>query len=178
MKQKEINQGYEIKERFVVGAIGIALGENPAAPAAFVTWNYRGQEPMHFFWGHYFGDKQAAYDDYEHRIEQEIEYYKNRTGKDFPLPMLCLSVEPSSGDIINIKLGQSGYYPSNWNRPGELKYNRETADYANEKIGVTKAQEAAMRHGSMFGWLSKAADPRNYDENGQLKRLKPDEPER
>ena len=159
MKQKEINQGYEIRERFVVGAIGIALGENPAAPAPFVTWNYRGQEPMHFFWGHYFSDKQAAYDDYEHRIEQEIEYYKNRTGKDFPLPMLCLSVEPSSGDIINIKLGQ-------------------TADYANEKIGVTKAQEAAMRHGSMFGWLSKAADPKNYDENGQLKRLKPDEPER
>lgn len=81
MIQKEINQGYEIKERFVVGSTGIALGFNPNAPAPYVTWNYRGEAPMHFFWGHYFADKQSAYDDYERRIESEIEHYDNGKSK-------------------------------------------------------------------------------------------------
>lgn len=178
MDNKEVNQGYEIKERYMVGSVGIALGFNPKAPSPYVTWNYRGDAPMHFFWGHYFAEKQSAYDDYEHRIESEIEYYENHTQKTFPLPMVCLSVNPSTGDIINIKLGQSGYYPSDWNRPGKREYNRETADFANEKAGITKAQEAAMLHGSMFGWHTKAAELKHYDENGKPKRIQRDEPER
>ena len=178
MRGREINQGYEIKERFTVGSVGIALGFNPAAPSPYVTWNYRGDAPMHFFWGHYFSDKYGAYDDYEHRIEIEVKYYEERTNKSFALPMMCLSVNPSTGDIINIKLGQTGYYPSSWNRPGERKHNRETADLTNEKLGISKAQEAAMLHGSMFGWNTKAADPKSYDENGQLKRINRDDPER
>lgn len=178
MKEHEINAGYRIKERFVVGSIGIALGENPAAPAPYVTWNYRGDAPSHFFWGHYFGDEQAAYDDYSKRIESEVRYYEEHTKKAFPLPLLCLTTEPSSGNLINIRLGHSGYYPSDWNRPGELTHNRETADFANEQLGVSKAQEAAMRHGSMFGWQTKTADPKSYDENGQFRRVKRSEPER
>ena len=50
---KEKNAGYEIIERFVVGDMGIALGVNENAPANYVTWNYRKDAPMHFFWGHY-----------------------------------------------------------------------------------------------------------------------------
>lgn len=34
-------------------------------------------------------------------------------------------------------------------------------------MGVTKAQSAAMMAGSMFSWDAPAADPKNYDENGQ-----------
>lgn len=178
MKNKEVNQGYEIKERFVVGDIGIALGESMTAPSPYVTWNYRKETPMHFFWGHYYSDKQAAYDDYEKRIKDEIRYYEERKNKAFPLPSMCLSIEPSTGNLINIKLGQSGYYPSEWNRQGEREYNRKTADFANEELGITKAQEAAMLHGSMFGWHTRSADPKSYDENGNLKQIKHDEPER
>ena len=47
------------------------------------------------------------------------------------------------------------------------KSNREVADIANAAVGITRAQEAAMLAGSMFGWQTPAADPKNYDEQGQ-----------
>ena len=40
-------------------------------------------------------------------------------------------------------------------------------DEYNEQINVTKSQAAAMLAGSMFGWEVPAADPKNYDEQGQ-----------
>ena len=46
------------------------------------------------------------------------------------------------------------------------KTAREAADIANDTIGVTKKQEAAMLAGSLFGWQTPAADPKNYDDNG------------
>ena len=46
------------------------------------------------------------------------------------------------------------------------KTARESADIANDTMGVTKAQEAAMLAGSLFGWQTAAADPKNYDNNG------------
>ena len=44
---------------------------------------------------------------------------------------------------------------------------RSLVDEYNTKAGVTKAQEAAMAAGSRFGFDVPAADPANYDENGQ-----------
>ena len=48
-----------------------------------------------------------------------------------------------------------------------LTLNRTESLQTTAMNGVTKAQEAAMLAGSMLGWQTPAADPRNYDEQGQ-----------
>lgn len=82
------------------------------------------------------------------------------------LPDRCYSVLPSSGKLILIKFGEHGYLPCSVTE--EYKGNeRELADKYNQSIGgVTKAQESAMLHGSMFGWNTPGADSGRYDENG------------
>lgn len=179
MKGHLTNQGYEILERFTVGELGYVLGESQTAPSRFVTWCYRADSPDHFFWGHYVDKRETAYEDYQQRIADELQDISEHTGKPPLLPVLCLSIEPSSGNLINIKRGISGYYGSDWNRPGEQEHNRKTADIMNKRWGVTKAQEQAMLAGSMFGWTAPVSDPRQYDEHGLPKRIKKrDEPER
>ncbi len=179
MKEREINAGYEIIERFPVGEQGFALGHSETAPAPYVTWQYRTADPMHFFWGHYEASKDAAYEDYAKRIEDEVQSVSERTHKPPLLPAFCYTLIPSSGDLIKVLRGQKGYQSTNFNIPGDMQNNRRNADSLNEGMGVTKSQEAAMLAGSMFGWHTKAADPRSYDENGQPKRTKKhDEPER
>ena len=81
------------------------------------------------------------------------------------LPESCHSVLPSSGELIVIKRGEKGYFPGEFSSVDETE-NRIFADDRNTKNGVSKAQEAAMLAGSMFGWDAPAADPKNYDENG------------
>ena len=81
------------------------------------------------------------------------------------LPESCHSVLPSSGELIAIRRGEKGYFPSEFSSADEAE-NRIFADDRNTKNGVSKAQEAAMLAGSMFGWDAPAADPKNYDENG------------
>lgn len=88
----QINQGYRIIERFPIGEKGFVLGYNPDAPNPYVTWQYRADDPEHYFWGHYYNEKEAAYQDYLDRIEQEAEQYQTITGSPFPLPKLCLTI--------------------------------------------------------------------------------------
>lgn len=82
------------------------------------------------------------------------------------LPDKCYAVLPSSDEIIIVKKGESGYY-----RTDKYGHDRaealEVASECNERGGVTKAQTAAMLAGSLFGWEVPAADPKNYDEQGQ-----------
>lgn len=82
------------------------------------------------------------------------------------LPEQCYSVLPDTGELIIIKKGESGYYSTDIDMGGKAE-NRALADEYNAKLGVSKAQEQAMSAGSMFGWAVPAADPKNYDDNGQ-----------
>ena len=82
------------------------------------------------------------------------------------LPEQCYGVLPDTGELIIIKKGESGYYRTDIAATGKEE-TRALADEYNGKAGVSKAQAAAMLAGSMFGWQVPAADPKNYDENGQ-----------
>ena len=81
------------------------------------------------------------------------------------LPEKCFSALESTGEIITVSKGEKGYTPT-----GQYPQNgvspKEAAATLNDAAGVTKAQEAAMVAGSMFGWDTPAADPKNYDTKG------------
>lgn len=81
------------------------------------------------------------------------------------LPDQCYSMLLDTGKIVILKKGETGYYPTDI--PFASKEEaREIVDYQNSKLGVTRAQEEAMKAGSMFGYAVPAADPKNYNENG------------
>lgn len=85
------------------------------------------------------------------------------------LPEVCYSILPSTGDVIIIKHGESGYYRCEYSTEDKA-FNREFANDRNANLGVSKAQVEAMLAGSMYGWDVPAADSKSYDENGTLLR--------
>ena len=101
-------------------------------------------------------------DDWSIQTEQECFTPKLAEG----LPELCFSTLPGTGALICIKRGESGYYPSDWSTDDPAQ-NRELADYNNERLGVTPAQEKAMKIGSMFGWSVPGADLSAYQQHEQ-----------
>ena len=86
------------------------------------------------------------------------------------LPEQCYGVLSETGKIIIYKKGESGYYNTDIFTTGKAE-SLEIVEEHNAMSGISKAQAAAMQTGSMHGWHTPAADPANYDENGQL--LKP-----
>lgn len=80
------------------------------------------------------------------------------------LPELCFSTLLTTGDLICIKRGETGYYPSDWDT-GDKERNVELADQLNEELGVTMWQRKAMEVGSMCGWDVPGADPSKYQES-------------
>lgn len=80
------------------------------------------------------------------------------------LPELCFSTLLTTGDLICIKRGETGYYPSDWDT-GDKERNVELADELNEQLGVTMWQRKAMEVGSMCGWDVPGADPAKYLED-------------
>ena len=67
------------------------------------------------------------------------------------LPEHCYTVLPSSGQLIEVRRGEKGYYPCAYST-GDRAYNKVLADYFNAHEGITKAQAAAMLTGSLSGW--------------------------
>ena len=81
------------------------------------------------------------------------------------LPEKCFSTLEATGEIIVITKGEKGYTPTG-QYPQDGASPKEAAAVLNDTAGVTRAQEAAMVAGSMFGWDTPAADPKNYDAKG------------
>ena len=98
-------------------------------------------------------------DEWSIQTEQELFSPKLADG----LPELCFSTLPGTGELICIKRGESGYYPSDWSTDDPAQ-NRELADYNNERLGVTQEQRLAMECGSMHGWGVPGADPSYYEQ--------------
>lgn len=84
------------------------------------------------------------------------------------LPELCFSTLLTSGELICIKRGETGYFPSEWDT-GDKERNVELADQLNEQLGVTMWQRKAMEVGSMCGWDVPGADPAKYLEDSDPK---------
>lgn len=78
------------------------------------------------------------------------------------LPELCYSVLPSTGELICIKRGESGYYPSGSNVMN-AESNKNMANYLNEQLKVSAAQRTAMEICSMYGWHVPGADPKTHE---------------
>ena len=82
------------------------------------------------------------------------------------LPDTCFSILPSTGQLIIIKKGESGYYPSEWDT-GNREENRDITSSHNECRGISDIQESAMLAGSMFGWNTPGANPQWYLDNAK-----------
>ena len=99
-------------------------------------------------------------DDWSIQTEQERFSPKVAEG----LPELCFSTLRTTGHLICIKRGETGYSPSDWDT-GDKEGNVELADELNEDLGVTPIQRQAMEIGSMAGWDVPGADPKHYEES-------------
>ena len=87
------------------------------------------------------------------------------------LPEYCYTVIKSTGEFAMLHKGRKGYSPIDLSL-AENPNIRDLADVLNRQFGVSKAQEAAMVAGSMYGWDSPLVDPNKYDENGIPKKPK------
>lgn len=80
------------------------------------------------------------------------------------LPEQCFSTLATTGQLICIKRGETGYYLSDWDT-GDKERNVELVDELNEKLGVTPGQRHAMEIGSLAGWDAPGADPKAYEQD-------------
>lgn len=83
------------------------------------------------------------------------------------LPEQCYVYVQTENNIGIVKKGESGYYKTDISA-GTPSEQKALVEEYNTQCGITKAQAEAMKAGSMFGWHTPAADPKNYDDNGHL----------
>ncbi len=83
------------------------------------------------------------------------------------LPDQCYTFVEGLNMIAIINKGELGYTDAK-SANGRPSENRAMVNKLNEQLGVTKAQYAAMKQGSRFGFDKPDADPKNYTEKGTL----------
>lgn len=89
------------------------------------------------------------------------------------LPLICYGKVPEKRAIVMFERGFDGYRSASAVTRGRT--SRKLVDELNSGMGVSKAQAAAMLAGATQGWATPAADPKNYDEQGQpIKSRRPD----
>ena len=93
------------------------------------------------------------------------------------LPETCYSVEHEEPNPVLLRRGELGYERTDMH-PEAGQSKQEAADTLNDTMGITRAQVAAMKTGSIYGWSIPGADPKNYDENGNPIRPDRDREER
>ncbi len=81
------------------------------------------------------------------------------------LPLVCYGKVPEKRAVVMFERGFDGYRSASFATKGRT--SQKLVDELNGELGVTKAQAAAMQGGATQGWASPAADPKNYDEQGQ-----------
>lgn len=87
------------------------------------------------------------------------------------LPETCYSYLRNTGELVVLKRGESGYYRTDCTT-GSVETAKALMEQYNQKLGVSRAQAAAMETGAMCGWHVPGANPKNYDENGRFLRFK------
>ncbi len=104
-----------------------------------------------------------------YHICEFAEWLERSGGRVIPLrsslPEKCFSITSAADEIVIITRGEMGHRPAGARAEGVTA--REGATALNEAMGVTRAQEAAMLFGSIYGWDKPAADPGYYDDQGQ-----------
>lgn len=89
------------------------------------------------------------------------------------LPLICYGKVPEKRAIVMFERGFDGYRSASAVTRGRT--SQKLVDELNSGMGVSKAQAAAMLAGATQGWATPAADPKNYDEQGQpIKSRRPD----
>ena len=81
------------------------------------------------------------------------------------LPLVCYGKVPEKKAIVMFERGFDGYRSASYVTKGRT--SQKLVDELNSGMGVSKAQAAAMLAGATQGWATPAADPKNYDEQGQ-----------
>jgi hypothetical protein len=74
--EQEINAGYTITDRLVVGNYEFVIGQSNTAPGKYVTWKCKKGE-KDYFWGHYLGDRLSAIEDLCRRGIEEVELLRS-----------------------------------------------------------------------------------------------------
>lgn len=109
------------------------------------------------------GDNLYHICEFAERMEQNGHTYEPIRAN---LPEQCYSTLSSTDEIIIIKRNEKGYYKTDIPSTSKEDARALVSEY-NERLGVTRAQEEAMKTGSMFGWSCPGADPSNYDKDGK-----------